>query len=91
MLPIDISGFLPYLNTVLEDTRYDHDNQDLIGTISNQRYDLRPHEIRSPFGKIAKVDVSLDGATFQPATLVGPNIERSGSRWEFSLTLRQVA
>lgn len=40
----------------------------------------------SPFGKITAVDVSLDdGKTFQPATLVGPNIERSGTRWEFGL------
>ncbi len=39
----------------------------------------------SPFGKISKVDVSLDnGATFQSASLVGPNIERAGSRFEFS-------
>jgi sulfane dehydrogenase subunit SoxC len=40
----------------------------------------------SPFGKIAKVDVSIDnGSTFQPANLTGPNIEKAGSRWEFSL------
>ena len=39
----------------------------------------------SPFGSIAKVDVSIDGGnTFQPATLVGPNVERAGARWEFS-------
>ena len=39
----------------------------------------------SPNGKIAKVDVSLDGGnTFQSASLTGPNIERAGSRWEFS-------
>ena len=39
----------------------------------------------SPDGKIASVDVSLDGgSTFQPAKLVGPNVERAGSRWEFS-------
>lgn len=39
----------------------------------------------SPFGTIAKVDVSIDGGkTFQPATLVGQNIERAGVRWEFS-------
>ncbi|HTY82106.1 MAG TPA: sulfite oxidase [Dehalococcoidales bacterium] len=39
----------------------------------------------SPAGKIAKVDVSLDnGNTFQPANLTGSNIERAGSRWEFS-------
>jgi sulfane dehydrogenase subunit SoxC len=39
----------------------------------------------SPAGKIAKVDVSLDGGgTFQAATLAGSNIERAGTRWEFS-------
>jgi sulfane dehydrogenase subunit SoxC len=39
----------------------------------------------SPFGTIAKVEVSTDGGkTFQLATLTGPNIERAGSRWEFS-------
>jgi sulfane dehydrogenase subunit SoxC len=39
----------------------------------------------SPVGKISKVDVSLDGGqTFQPTTLTGPNIERSGTRWEYT-------
>lgn len=39
----------------------------------------------SPRGRIAKVDVSLDGGrTFRAATLVGPNIERAGSRWELA-------
>lgn len=39
----------------------------------------------SPFGKITRVDVSLDGGkTFQGAGLTGPNIERAGNRWEFS-------
>jgi DMSO/TMAO reductase YedYZ molybdopterin-dependent catalytic subunit len=38
----------------------------------------------SPFGRIAKVDVSLDGGkNFCAATLSGPNIERAGTRWEF--------
>ncbi len=38
----------------------------------------------SPFGKIAKVEVSLDGGkTFFQAGLTGPNIERAGTRWEF--------
>jgi hypothetical protein len=40
----------------------------------------------SPFGKIARVDVSVDGAPFQPATLVDPNIERAGVRWQFTFT-----
>ncbi len=40
----------------------------------------------SPFDKIATVEVSLDGGkTFQPAALVGPNIERAGTRWEICL------
>jgi DMSO/TMAO reductase YedYZ molybdopterin-dependent catalytic subunit len=39
----------------------------------------------SPFGKISKVDVSLDGGrTFQSASLAGPNIEAAGARWEFT-------
>jgi sulfane dehydrogenase subunit SoxC len=38
----------------------------------------------SSSGRIAKVDISLDGGfTFQPAALTGPNIERAGTRWEF--------
>jgi hypothetical protein len=38
----------------------------------------------SPFGKIAAVDVSLDGGrSFYPANLTGLNIERAGVRWEF--------
>ncbi|MBI4295537.1 MAG: sulfite oxidase [Chloroflexi bacterium] len=46
----------------------------------------------SPFGKISRVEVSLDkGKTFQEASLVGPNIERAGSRWEFSLTAQPGA
>ncbi len=43
----------------------------------------------SPAGKIAAVDVSVDGGrTFQPAKLTGPNIEKSGSRWEFSFVAK---
>ncbi len=41
----------------------------------------------SPAGKIAKVEVSLDGQkTWQPAQLTGPNIERAGTRFEFTFT-----
>lgn len=43
----------------------------------------------SAFGKIAKVEISVDGGkSYQPATLVGPNIERAGTRWEFMLDAR---
>ena len=40
----------------------------------------------SPYGRIAGVDISLDGGiSFYPASLTGPNIERAGTRWEFCL------
>lgn len=42
----DISAVFPHLNSVLDDTVYDHQNQILIGTNHNQRVALRPHEIR---------------------------------------------
>lgn len=43
----------------------------------------------SPAGKIAGVEVSLDGGrTFKPAKLVGPNVERAGVRWELAAELR---
>lgn len=38
----------------------------------------------SPFGKIAGVDVSLDGGrNFHPARLVGDNLPVAGTRWQF--------
>ncbi len=41
----------------------------------------------SPNGKISKVDVSLDGGkTFQSGHADRPNIEKAGTRWEFSFT-----
>ncbi|MBI4287544.1 MAG: sulfite oxidase [Chloroflexi bacterium] len=43
----------------------------------------------SPFGKIARVEVSINGGgVFRDARLTGPNIERAGSRWEFSFDAR---
>ena len=46
MLPGDITTVLPYLNSVFDDTWYDHENRVLIGTGSNRRCAFRPHEIR---------------------------------------------
>lgn len=46
MLPDDISAVFPYLNTVLENTWYDHENRILIGTGNKQRCAFRPHEIQ---------------------------------------------
>lgn len=43
----------------------------------------------SPFGKITRVDVSLDDSkSFQVATLIEPNIECAGVRWEFSFNAK---
>lgn len=40
----------------------------------------------SSFGKIGKVEVSLDnGRTYKPVKLVGPNIAAAGARWEFEI------
>jgi DMSO/TMAO reductase YedYZ molybdopterin-dependent catalytic subunit len=42
----------------------------------------------SPAGKISKVEVSTDeGRTFQTASLVEPNTERAGVRWQMTLQL----
>ena len=43
----DISAVFPYLNTVLNDTIYDHDNHVLIGREDDRRYAFRPNEIRA--------------------------------------------
>jgi ArsR family metal-binding transcriptional regulator len=45
ILPADISPSFTYLNTVLDDTIYDHENSILIGTSNRRRYAFRPHEI----------------------------------------------
>ena len=46
ILPADISASFAYLNTVLDDTLYDHENSILIGTNKRRRYAFRPHEIQ---------------------------------------------
>lgn len=44
----------------------------------------------SPHGRISRVEVSLNGGrTFQPATLVGPNLPLAGTRWTFTLDLQE--
>jgi ArsR family metal-binding transcriptional regulator len=45
-LPADISPSFPFLNTVLDDTIYDHENSILIGASEGRRYAFRPHEIQ---------------------------------------------
>ncbi len=45
-LPVDISPSFPYLNAVMKDTIYDHENGILIGFSNGKRYAFRPHEIQ---------------------------------------------
>jgi ArsR family metal-binding transcriptional regulator len=45
-LPADISPAFPYLNAVLDDPNYDHENCILIGASQGRRYAFRPHEIQ---------------------------------------------
>jgi ArsR family metal-binding transcriptional regulator len=42
---VDISVCLPYLNAVLDDTEYDHENGILIGARDRSRFAFRRHEI----------------------------------------------
>jgi ArsR family metal-binding transcriptional regulator len=47
ILQADISASFPYLNTVLDDTIYDHENSILLGVNNRRRYAFRPHEIQA--------------------------------------------
>jgi sulfane dehydrogenase subunit SoxC len=42
----------------------------------------------SPAGRISKVEYSLDGGAWQPATLREPNIARAWTRWDFEWDAR---
>ena len=47
ILPADISAVFPYLNAVLKDSIYDHENGILIGFNDRKRYAFRPREIHA--------------------------------------------
>jgi len=47
VLPADISACFPYLNAVLDDPVYDHENCILIGAKNRRRYAFRPREIEA--------------------------------------------
>jgi ArsR family metal-binding transcriptional regulator len=47
ILTTDISASFPYLNTMLDDALYDHENCILIGVSNRRRYAFRPHEIQA--------------------------------------------
>ncbi len=59
-LPKDISGVMPFLNSVLQDTRYDHENHILIGRDGSRGFAFRPHEIR--IGAVADPNDAADVA-----------------------------
>ena len=44
-IPADIGIAFPYLNAILEDSIYDHENRILIGIGNGKRYAFRSHEI----------------------------------------------
>jgi ArsR family metal-binding transcriptional regulator len=47
LVTADISDCFQYLNAVMDDTMYDHENSILIGASNRKRYAFRPHEIQA--------------------------------------------
>ena len=81
ILPSDISEVFPYLNTVLDDTRYDPQNYILIGSRSKVRYAFRPHEIRVAVradrynvSNISKEAVGLVNQTWKERDNITPSV-----------------
>ncbi|MFH1381398.1 MAG: (Fe-S)-binding protein [Chloroflexota bacterium] len=83
--PVDISASFPYLNAVLDDTIYDHENSILIGVNNRRRYAFRPNEIQvgmvnepSEASSIADEVVELVNRVWREHELITPNLkERS--------------
>lgn len=73
-IPDDISPVFPYLNALLNETQYDHQNCILIWREKDQAYALRPHEI-----KIVQAEW-IDDST-KSRELVGEIVERLNGVW----------
>jgi ArsR family metal-binding transcriptional regulator len=80
LVPDDISGVFPYLNTVLDDPWYDQDHV-LIGSRDKIRYAFRPHEIRvavladrSTASDISKKAVDLVNQTWEGRNHITPSL-----------------
>ena len=78
----DISVVMPYLNSILDDTNYDHENKILIGSRNNQRYAFRPHEIHSGIvtdvsdaPRIASDIVSLVNHVWEKRDTITPSVK----------------
>jgi len=67
----DISAVFPYLNTLLDDTMYDHDNHILIGRENDRRFAFRANEIRVS---------GIDDVT-EVANIARTVVERVNSVW----------
>ncbi len=62
-LPDDISTVFPYLNAIMEDTLYDHENKVLIGREGSYMYALRENEIQvSGVDEIAQAPMVVKAA-----------------------------
>ena len=72
VLPADISASFAYLNTILDDTLYDHENNILIGTNNRRRYAFRPHEIH----------VGMVADTSEATSIVAEVIELVNRVWK---------
>ncbi len=73
-LPNDISPVFPYLNALLDSTRYDHPNCILIWREKDRAYALRPHEI-----KIVQAN-GIDDPV-QSSHLVSEIVDRINNTW----------
>jgi ArsR family metal-binding transcriptional regulator len=86
MLPMDISPAFPYLNAVMDDTIYDHENGILIGFSNKKRYAFRPHEIQ--LGMVADPS-DVSGVIEEVIELVN-RVWKDRENIEPSLTERKV-
>ncbi len=71
-VPADISDIFPYLNAVLDDTLYDHENRILIGRDKDRRCAFRPQNIR-----VAGIDDVADAPRIAEEI-----VERTNQVWE---------
>jgi ArsR family metal-binding transcriptional regulator len=82
-VPDDITEVFPYLNTVLDDPWYDHENHVLIGSRNRIRYAFRPHEIhvavladRSNVSDISRQAIDLVNQTWEARDHITPSLKQ---------------
>lgn len=76
----DISPVFPYLNTILEETYYDHENKVLVGRDKQRQYAFRDSDIRvaglnevTEAPEIARKTVALVNRVWQERTTIKPS------------------